>query len=94
MKTAQELEAKGKIEDSFKNYKEAANKFHFLVKNEENPLKLKEYEDLTKKAIDSGLWLKIQIDEKKAKMKEAVTKSKPPLTLGLALLGPNYMEAY
>lgn len=59
LKTAQELESKGKIEDSFKNFKEAANKFHFLVKNEEDPAKLKDYQDLTKKTIDSGLWLKL-----------------------------------
>jgi len=49
---------------------------------------------LAQKAIDSGLWVKTQIEDKKSKMKGTKTKSKAEMTLGLRLCGANYMEAY
>lgn len=36
MKKAKNLELEDKIEKAFKNYKEAANNFMYLLKNEEN----------------------------------------------------------
>jgi hypothetical protein len=49
---------------------------------------------LAQKAIDSGAWMKTQIDDKKAQMKGTQAKSKGEMVLGLRLCGSNYMDAY
>ena len=41
--TAHELEGRGKIEDAFKFYREAANKFIFLCKEHEHSAEIKHY---------------------------------------------------
>lgn len=87
MKKAKDLEMEDKIEASFRCYKEAANKFMFLAKSEAIPAKKKQLEDLVKKACDQAMWLKLSIDEKKAKLKQTVTKSKTTMTVGVKLLG-------
>ena len=47
------------------------------------------------KAIDSGVWVKTQIEDKKAAEKKVTTaKSKSDMILGLRLCGSKYMDAY
>jgi hypothetical protein len=57
-------------------------------------LRIAEVNNLAQKAIDSGLWVKQQIDDKKAKLKGTNTKSKGEMVLGLKLCAPNFMDAY
>jgi hypothetical protein len=49
-----ECENKGKIEQAFKFYKEAANKFVYLLNGVggTNPQKMKYYQELLRKALD------------------------------------------
>lgn len=79
-------------------YKEAANKFLYVLRNSEQPLepaRAKNITELAKAALDSGLWVKTQIDDKKQKQKgTSQAKSKGDMTLGLSLLGANYNEAF
>ncbi len=97
LQSAKNFETTGKIQQAYKFYREAANKFMFLLKSEEgNSVKTNELKELFDKAVDSGLWVKQQIDDQKAKMRvTSSTKSKGgDLVLGLRLCGQNYMEAY
>lgn len=68
-KSAEKLENGGKLEAAYKYYKEAANKFMFLIKSEANPQKQKDLKEMLQKAIDHGLWMKTLIDDKKKAMK-------------------------
>lgn len=91
------METAGKIEKAYKLYCEAANKFHYVLKNTDGKLdatRMRDLKEKTQRAIDSGLWVKQQLDDKKAKMKGTMTKSKGEMTLGLRLCGANYMEAF
>ena len=58
LQSAKNLEGKGKIDQAYKYYREAANKFFYVLKNEDRPSKQKELKDLADKAIDSALWVK------------------------------------
>ncbi len=58
LESAKRLEGKGKIELAYKYYKEAANKFFFLAKDEVNEQKKKILADMMQKAVDSGIWVK------------------------------------
>ncbi len=65
--SAQQLEKQGKIDRAFKFYQECAGKLVLLTRNCEHPVKKKEYSDMSKKALDQALWLKLQLDEQKSK---------------------------
>lgn len=61
LEQAKAFEAQGKIEQAYKLFKEAANKFMYIIKNSEGqvePSKIAQARDLAQKAIDSGLWVK------------------------------------
>ena len=77
-------------------YKEASNKFLFILKNgETDPKRIQTVRSLADKAIDSGIWVKTQLDDKKAALKKVTnTKSKGEMILGLKLCGNKYMDAY
>ncbi len=90
-------ETKGKVEESYKLYREAAHKFIYIIKNNTTADAniMREVKELAQKAIDSGLWMKTQMDDQRDKARgKTLIKSKPEMTLGLRLCGQNYMEAF
>ena len=76
LEQARVLEANGKIEPAYKLYKEAANKFLYVIRNGESEMaKGPEIRLLAQKAIDSGVWVKQQIEDQKSKLVKPVAKS-------------------
>ncbi len=68
-----------------------------MKNGETDPRKIAEIKQFAEKAIDSGIWVKTQIEDKKAKLMKVTnvkSRSGGEMILGLKLCGANYMEAH